>query len=460
MGQLLDKAWNDGCNDADAKCLKPKRRQDNGNGSTAFFGIPSQMHDSTRPLRHPTRTCCCSLAITGILSSVFTGSPLPRFLVLYGALFAAFGVASPFLPGLLLQDGLQPGSLGVVLAGGTAIRLLTGPFGGRLADRTGRPAAVLGAFTAAAALIAMGYVPARGLPLLLLVSVAHAAVLAPLTPIADALALGSSQAKSGFEYGWVRAAGSAAFILGTLAAGQSIGRAGLGIIVWLNAGLLAVGAGFAWVIPNRVAGSTVSEGIPAGSTRTLLRLPMFGRLMVVAALIGGSHALHDGFEVIRWRSAGLSPAEASVLWSLSVSAEVVVFLFLGRHLLNRLGPRRAMLLAAIAGVIRWGTAAQTAWFPVMAMVEPLHGLTFALLHLSCVTMIGRIVPTNLAATAQAFYATVAMGAASAAVTLAAGPLYEHLGAAAFWVMAAMCAVALPVALGLNVPAEPGERLKK
>jgi PPP family 3-phenylpropionic acid transporter len=53
-----------------------------------------------------------------------------------------------------------------------------------------------------------------------------------------------------------------------------------------------------------------------------------------------------------------------------------------------------------------------------------------------------------------------MGAASAAVTLAAGPLYEHLGAAAFWVMAAMCAVALPVALGLNVPAEPGERLKK
>jgi PPP family 3-phenylpropionic acid transporter len=110
-----------------------------------------------------------------------------------------------------------------------------------------------------------------------------------------------------------------------------------------------------------------------------------------------------------------------------------------------------MILAAVAGIVRWGTAAQTAWFPVMAVVEPLHGLTFALLHLACMDMIGRVVPVRLAATAQAFYATIAMGATSVAVTLAAGPLYEHLGAAAFWMMAAMCALAVPVAIGIRLP---------
>jgi hypothetical protein len=47
-------------------------------------------------------------------------------------------------------------------------------------------------------------------------------------------------------------------------------------------------------------------------------------------------------------------------------------------------------------------------------------------------MIGRVVPANLAATAQAFYATVAMGAISAIVTLASRPLYGYLGSAAFW----------------------------
>ena len=379
-----------------------------------------------------------------------------RFLALYAALFAAFGVASPFLPGLLQQDGLGPGAIGIVLAGGTGIRLLAGPLGGRLADRTGWPAAVLGGFTAASALIALGYVPARGLPLLLLVSVAHAAVLAPLTPVADALALGSAQGEPGFRYGTVRAAGSAAFIAGTLVSGQFVERAGLGVIIWLNAGLLAVAACFAWFVPNRVAGIRTVEAAPAvsGCFMALLRIPVFRRLMIVAALIGGSHALHDGFEVIRWRAAGLSAGQASVLWAMSVASEIVVFLFLGRWMLERLGPGRAMTLAALAGVIRWGAAARTAWFPVMALVEPLHGLSFALLHLACMDMIGRVVPAALAATAQAFYATIAMGAISALVTLAAGPLYGHFGAASFWAMAAMCAAALPLTWGIHLPQLP------
>ena len=386
--------------------------------------------------------------------SVLIGSPLPRFLALYGLMFAAFGVASPFLPALLQQDGLGAASLGLVLAAGTAIRLLAGPLGGRLADRSGRPSSVLAGFAAASAVVATVYAPARGLPLLLLVSVTHAAVLAPLTPIADALTLGSAHTKHGFEYGWVRGAGSAAFIVGTLASGQLVGWAGLGIIVWLNAGLLAAAAGSGWFVPNKVTGVTSVQGSPAetGSVWALLRIPVFRRLMIVASLIGGSHALHDGFEVIRWRAAGLSAGQCSLLWATSVGAEVVVFLLLGRRLLERLGPANAMTLSALAGVVRWGTAAQTAWFPVLAVVEPLHGLTFALLHLSCMDMITRVVPAKLASTAQAFYATVALGATSAAVTLAAGPLYGHFGAAAFWAMAAMCAMALPLARGVRASA--------
>ena len=70
----------------------------------------------------------------------------------------------------------------------------------------------------------------------------------------------------------------------------------------------------------------------------------------------------------------------------------------------------------------------------MAITEPLHGLTFGLLHLACMDIISRVVPVRLAATAQTFYATIAMGATSAGVTLVAGPLYGQLGAAAFWVM--------------------------
>jgi PPP family 3-phenylpropionic acid transporter len=382
---------------------------------------------------------------------------LPRFLLLYASMFAGFGVASPFLPGLLRQDGLLPWQLGVVLAGGTGIRLLAGPWGGRIADATHRPSLVLAGFAAASAVVAMAYAPARGLALLLAVSVTHAAVLAPLTPVADALALGSAEAKPGFRYGWVRGGGSAAFIVATLISGQLVGRAGLGVIVWLNAALLAVTASIAPLLPDRVAGAKPAAAPPVrrGALRTLFRVPGFARLMGVVALVGGSHALHDSFEVIRWRAAGMSAGRASVLWATSVAAEVLIFVVIGARLLDRLGAGRALALAAAAGVLRWGAAAVTASFPILVFVEPLHGMTFALLHLACMDVIGRTVPAGLAATAQAFYATVAMGATSALVTLASGPLYGWLGAAAFWPMAAMCGVAVPLALRLRrTPAAP------
>jgi PPP family 3-phenylpropionic acid transporter len=359
---------------------------------------------------------------------------------LYGGLFAAFGVASPFLPALLVQDGLTPSALGIVLAGGTGIRLLAGPFGGRLADRARRPSLVLAGFTAAAAVIATGYAPARGLPLLFLVSVAHATVLAPITPVADALALGSATMSPTFSYGWVRGAGSAAFIAGILLSGQAVEQAGLGVIIWLNAGLLALAAMVATRVPDRLAGSRTIER-PTGGWRALLGIPVFVRLMVVASLIGGSHAMHDGFEVIRWRAAGLSETDASILWSSSVAAEIVMFVVAGPWLLRRFGPANALRLSAAAGVLRWAAAASTASFPIMALVEPLHGFTFALLHLACMDLIGRAVPRALAATAQAIYATFAMGIIAALVTLAAGPLYGTIGPAAFWPMAAMCGLA-------------------
>jgi PPP family 3-phenylpropionic acid transporter len=379
-------------------------------------------------------------------------SELPRFLAFYMALFAAFGVSSPYLPGLLQQGGLEPGQLGVVLAGGTAIRLVAGPIGGRLADRTGRPRLVLAALTGLAALVALLYAPARGLMLLLAVSVAHAAVLAPLTPVADALATGSSRSGRGFSYGWVRGAGSAAFIGGVLLSGEMVARVGLGVIVWLNAILLAAAACVALLLPNRVAGEGEHDGgrQNGASVSALLRTGPFACLMLIAALIGGSHALHDGFEVIRWSAAGLSARQSSLLWALSVASEVAVFVFIGPPLLRWLGPARAMMLSAVAGILRWGTAAQTAWFPVIAMVQPLHGLTFALLHLACMDMITRLIPRHLAATAQAFYATFAVGTTSAAVTLASGPLYGRYGAGSFWFMAALCVLALPLTVGLRL----------
>jgi PPP family 3-phenylpropionic acid transporter len=85
----------------------------------------------------------------------------------------------------------------------------------------------------------------------------------------------------------------------------------------------------------------------------------------------------------------------------------------------------------------------------MALVEPLHGLTFALLHLACMQMLSVIVPPALAATAQGIYGGVAVGTMTAIMTLVSGPLYGALGPRAFWVMALLCAAALPIAFAMR-----------
>src|SRR5260370_8785469 len=52
--------------------------------------------------------------------AAFCRAALSRFLVLYGALYAAFGVQSPYLPSLLDSRNLPPEAIALVLAAGTA----------------------------------------------------------------------------------------------------------------------------------------------------------------------------------------------------------------------------------------------------------------------------------------------------------------------------------------------------
>jgi PPP family 3-phenylpropionic acid transporter len=242
------------------------------------------------------------------------------------------------------------------------------------------------------------------------------------------------------------------FIAGTLAAGQVLGHAELTAIVWMHAALLAGALLGAALVPEPDVRDSLAADPPArtvfGGVRELLALPAFRRVVLVAALIYGSHAMHDAFSVIRWTAAGIGTAASSVLWSEAVAAEVLVFLLLGPWLLMRLGPAGAAALAAAAGLVRWTVEAESAAIAALAVVQPLHGFTFALMHLACMRVIAASVPAHLAATAQAIYA-VGPAIASALLVWISGRLYGTYGPRGFWAMALLCAVALPLALGLR-----------
>ena len=70
------------------------------------------------------------------------------------------------------------------------------------------------------------------------------------------------------------------------------------------------------------------------------------------------------------------------------------------------------MLAAGAAILRWAVSAETPALPAIAAIQPLHGITFALLHLACLRRLAEIVPPGLSATALTLYGTVGIGAAS------------------------------------------------
>jgi PPP family 3-phenylpropionic acid transporter len=372
-------------------------------------------------------------------------------------MYGAFGVASPFWALFFEMRGSSSQELGILLGLGTLMRLISGPLVGRLADASGKLRAALAGCIALAAALAVALLLANAFWSLLIIHLLQMAALAPVTTIADALATSGVRRhpRPGFRYGRIRGTASAAFVAGTLAVGVLFSGASVSI-VFMHASLLVAAAGAALLLPQSdvpPGRQTLSWASFTGGIRELWAVVIFRRVIVVAALVYGSHAVHDAFAVIRWNEAGIGPVMTSMLWSEAVAAEVIMFFLIGPALVSRLGTNGAAALAAAAGVVRWCVAGTTTSTIALAVVQPLHGFTFALLHLTCMRLIAVVVPARLAATGQALYALGA-GIMSAVLTMLAGQLYATLAGAAFLPMALLCLLALPLAWsGLRQPTD-------
>lgn len=369
-----------------------------------------------------------------------------RYAALLGTAYAALGISQPFLPAFLAERGLEAGQVAVVLALGSAIRLLAGPVGGRMADRLGNPRLLLVVSATAAALACCGLLLGAGLLGLVLAQMVFSAFLAPLLPVAEAVTL--SAARRGLlDYPRVRAAGSATFILASALGGWAAGRWGFGTAPLLMATMLALTA-LSALLP-RYGGGEARRSRDGGGFRAVLALPGFRRLLLLSALIQGSHAALYAFGAIHWAAAGHAPVTIGLLWAEGVVAEILLFAF-GRRLTEALGVRGMMLVAALGGVLRWGVLGGTTWLPALVLTQLLHAVTFGAQYLAAMRLLQQLVPPSQAATAQSLHASLGGGLGTGLLTLACGPLYAAWGGpGAFWTMAALCLLALPVIYGLR-----------
>jgi PPP family 3-phenylpropionic acid transporter len=357
-----------------------------------------------------------------------------RYAGFYGGFFLTAGILLPFWPLWLENRGLGAVQIGIILALGPWVRVLTNPLVAQIADRSGRAKTVLAIFAGLSVLAFAGFIPAQGFWWIAAISLLAAICFPAMLPIGESQVMGAVL-RHRLDYGRIRLWGSITFIVATLGAGRMLTGRDPDLILMLV--LAALGATFVAAVsfPRQPGDAGKHE---RGGIATLLAQPQFVLFVATASLLQASHAVYNGFSTLHWRAAGISEAVIGGLWAEGVVAEILLFSVSG-FFVARFGPIGLLALAGFSGIARWAVLAQSTELAALLSVQVLHAITFGAVHLGAMHFVARNAPPGLSATAQGIYAS-ASGLAMGLAMIGAGGLFAAFQGNAFFAMAAISAV--------------------
>jgi len=355
-----------------------------------------------------------------------------RMSVFYFAVFLSAGLYLPFWPVWLESRGLGPVEIGLLYAIGRFTRILTNPLIAHVVDRRGDRRKPMVLLSLGATVAFAAYELCSEMWQFALVAVVVGAMWGTINPLGDSLALVNAR-QGRLNYGRVRLWGSISFILATLAGGQILDVWPESAIFWSLLATFAVVTVVCLITPDtRVEAPPVQSNVFRVFWR-LMSEPRFALFILASALLQTSHLVVYIFGTLHWRDAGIDDFIIGVLWAEGVVAEIVLFSF-GAALTARFGAAGLLMMAAVAGVMRWPLLAFSTDLSVLFVAQALHGVTFGAAHLGAMAFLSRAIPPSLSATAQTLHGAVALGVASAVISPMLGGLYESWGGGAFYTM--------------------------
>jgi len=380
----------------------------------------------------------------------FKVTPLAwRLAFLYAALFFVVGCYLPYMPVWLHWRNLDDAAIALLLATPLFARMLFTPAISFAADWFGarRPVLIVLAWGSLLSFVLLW--ASDSFWQMLLATLLLAASWTTIMPLIETVAVSGIRG-AGLDYGRVRLWGSGTFILASFGCGLIVGALGAASVMPLLIGssmLVVLGV---YLVPRAVADSagpktSTFRRISIADATKLAHSPSFLLFLLAAAAIQSSHALYYAFGTIHWRAQGFAVGTIGALWALGVLAEIGLFAVSAR-ILASWGATRLLMAAGAAAALRWSLMAFDPPLWATALLQCLHAMTFGAAHLAAIYFLSQAVPEDRGATAQGLYAAVVAGLGLGLVTVACGPLYQHLGGYAYAVMVVLALVGVGSAL--------------
>ncbi len=388
------------------------------------------------------------MATVGLLRPAFAGAL--RLGLVYAALYAGNGIASPYMPLWFRAAGLSGEQIGVILAAPMLARIVTGPALGLWADGFAlrrRPVVIL-LVLALAAYSSMAMLD--GFAALAVAWFVAATAVSACSPLVDVIVLRRAD-RDGFAYATSRGLGSAAYVGGNITAGMALATFGPPVALLGTAAMvaLAVLAAHLLLPPEMTveAGPRTDARSRSSVVHNLMRDPMFMLMIVAAGLIQAANAFYYAFSVLIWREQGIDAATTGLLWGLGVAAEVA-FLWFMEPWRRRLTPEKLLIVAGLASVVRWTALAACPPLWMLWPLQILHALTLCAPFLASLQLKARFTRHDDASVAQQINGAMASGLLSGLATLGSGALYERVGVGGYLFMSWLSLMGLTCTLAL------------
>jgi PPP family 3-phenylpropionic acid transporter len=377
-----------------------------------------------------------------------------RLSLFNAVLFLGTGIQLPFLPLWLKDRGLPDSEVALVVAMMMAVRIIAIPLGTFLADLTRRRRAVIiacamGSFLAYAMLHVMsGFWP------ILITAMLAAALLAPVVPLSEVMAVEGS-ARYGLDYGRIRLWASLSFLAGNVLAGALLEVIPVSAVILLIAAAQALGALFALLLPHDTATRPAKhEPIRLAALFAVVSSLPFVLFLLAAGLGQASHGFLYAFGSVHFVDLGLSTFTIGKLWAVSVLMEVLMFAFSNRFH-RAFGSVGLIMLGTGLASLRWIATGLEPPLAILFAVQALHAASFGFTHLGTMHFIRERVPENMRNTAQGLFSVLSSGVMLSSTMWASGLLYGTLGGAAYFVMAVYAALAFTFAVILKAVSPRG-----